>query len=97
MKRSNTGLRRGWLEATRRKVSLTKLRQKCSKNACEFISISCRSVMSAEPPSAGSFANNCYVPKHTDGEQLLKVREAKREQAAFDPSLEEQGQEPESI
>jgi hypothetical protein len=53
--------------------------------------------MSAEPPSAGSFANNCYVPKHTDGEQLLKVREAKHEQAAFDLSLEEQGQEPESI
>jgi len=43
------------------------------------------------------FREYCYVPKHTDGEQLLKVREAKREQAAFDLSLEEQGQEPESI
>jgi hypothetical protein len=29
------------------------------------------------------------VPKHTEGEQLLKVREAKREQAAFDLFMEE--------
>jgi Cu/Ag efflux pump CusA len=26
----------------------------------------------------------CYVPKHTVGEQLLQVREAKREQAAYE-------------
>lgn len=43
------------------------------------------------------FREYCYVPKHTDGEQLLKVREAKREQAAFDLFQEEQDQEPESI
>ena len=30
------------------------------------------------------FQQYCYVPKHTVGEQLLQVREAKREQAAYD-------------
>jgi hypothetical protein len=30
------------------------------------------------------FNQFCYVPKHTVGEQLLQVREAKREQAAYD-------------
>jgi hypothetical protein len=30
------------------------------------------------------FQQYCYVPKHTIGEQLLQVREAKREQAAYD-------------
>jgi hypothetical protein len=30
------------------------------------------------------FQQYCYVPKHTVGDQLLQVREAKREQAAYD-------------
>jgi hypothetical protein len=30
------------------------------------------------------FNQFCYVPKHTVGEQLLQVREAKREQAAYE-------------
>jgi hypothetical protein len=30
------------------------------------------------------FQQYCYGPKHTVGEQLLQVREAKREQAAYD-------------
>jgi hypothetical protein len=30
------------------------------------------------------FNQFCYVPKHTIGKQLLRVREAKREQAAYD-------------
>jgi hypothetical protein len=30
------------------------------------------------------FHQFCYVPKHTVGEQLLQVREAKREQAAYE-------------
>jgi hypothetical protein len=30
------------------------------------------------------FNQFCYVPKHTVGEQLLHVREAKREQAAYE-------------
>jgi precorrin-3B methylase len=30
------------------------------------------------------FQQYCYVPKHTVGEQLLHVREAKRERAAYD-------------
>ena len=30
------------------------------------------------------FHQFCYVPKHTIGEQLLQVREAKREQAAYE-------------
>jgi hypothetical protein len=30
------------------------------------------------------FQQYCYVPKHTVGEQLLQVREAKREQDAYD-------------
>ena len=29
------------------------------------------------------FEEYCYVPKHTEGEQLLQVREAKREHSAF--------------
>jgi hypothetical protein len=36
------------------------------------------------------FREYCYVPKHTEGEQLLKVREAKREQAAFELFTEDQ-------
>ena len=35
-------------------------------------------------PSPVSFLLFCYVPKHTVGEQLLQVREAKREQAAYE-------------
>jgi hypothetical protein len=30
------------------------------------------------------FNQFCYVPKHTVGEQLLQMREAKREQAAYE-------------
>jgi hypothetical protein len=30
------------------------------------------------------FNQFCYVPRHTVGEQLLQVREAKREQAAYE-------------
>ena len=30
------------------------------------------------------FNQFCYVPKHTVGEQLLQVREAKREQTAYE-------------
>jgi hypothetical protein len=30
------------------------------------------------------FQQYCYVPKHTVGEQLLQVREAKREEAAYE-------------
>jgi hypothetical protein len=37
-----------------------------------------------------AYCDYCYVPKHTIGEQLLQVRQAKREQTAFDLSLEEQ-------
>jgi hypothetical protein len=33
------------------------------------------------------FNQFCYVPKHTVGEQLLQVREAKREQAAYDSAV----------
>ena len=33
------------------------------------------------------FHQFCYVPKHTTGEQLLQVREAKREQAAYDSAV----------
>jgi hypothetical protein len=38
------------------------------------------------------FNQFCYVPKHTVGEQLLQVREAKREQAAYESAtLSESG------
>ena len=33
------------------------------------------------------FNQFCYVPKHTVGEQLLQVSEAKREQAAYDSAV----------
>ena len=34
--------------------------------------------------SDGGEVQFCYVPKHAVGEQLLQVREAKREQAAYE-------------
>ena len=37
-----------------------------------------------------AYCDYCFVPKHTIDEQLLQVRQAKREQTAFDLSREEQ-------
>jgi hypothetical protein len=84
----------GWLEAT--KVKLNKgvsckitpeALQKCLR--VHLDELQKRHVRSSAIIRV--FREYCYVPKHTDGEQLLKVREAKREQFAFDLFLEEQG------
>ena len=40
------------------------------------------------------FNQFCYVPKHTTGEQLLQVREAKREQAAYESTTSFESRDP---
>jgi hypothetical protein len=40
------------------------------------------------------FNQFCYVPKHTVGEQLLQVREAKREQAAYESATSFESRDP---
>lgn len=83
----------GWLEATKiegkrgvaYKITPDAL-QKCLR--VHLDQLQKRNVRSSDLIRV--FREYCYVPKHTEGEQLLKVREAKREQAAFDLFLEEQ-------
>jgi hypothetical protein len=77
----------GWLEATRMeqnhsvtyKISPEAL-QKCLRTHRDKLRK--RNIRSAAIFQA--FREYCYVPKHTVGEQLLQVREAKREQAAYE-------------
>jgi hypothetical protein len=82
----------GWLEATRLEESKAvsyritpEALQKCLRVHGDQLQK--RNVRSADLIRV--FREYCYVPKHTEGEQLLKVREAKREQAAFDLFMEE--------
>jgi hypothetical protein len=80
-------IEQGWLEAVREdeskstsyKISPEALRrclrehlsdlQKRKHMQCQYLAV---------------FQQYCYVPKHTAGEQLLRVREAKREEAAYE-------------
>jgi hypothetical protein len=77
----------GWLEATRMeqnhsvtyKISPEAL-QKCLRTHLDKPQK--RNIRSAAIFQV--FREYCYVPKHTLGEQLLQVREAKREQAEYE-------------
>jgi hypothetical protein len=80
-------IERGWLEAIREddgKPSFYKISpealQRCLRE--HLSDLQKRNIRSAN--ILGVFQQYCYVPKHTVGEQLLQVREAKREQAAYD-------------
>ena len=77
----------GWLEAVRehdRKPSSYKISpealQRCLRE--HLSDLQKRNIRSANILAV--FQQYCYVPKHTVGEQLLQVREAKREQAAYE-------------
>jgi hypothetical protein len=82
-------IERGWLEAVREdeakprsyKISPEAL-QRCLRE--HLSDLQKRNIRSANILAV--FQQYCYVPKHTVGEQLLQVREAKREQAAYDSS-----------
>ena len=77
----------GWLEAVREdavrptsyKISPEAL-QRCLRE--HLPDLQKRNIRSANILAV--FQQYCYVPKHTVGEQLLQVREAKREQAAYE-------------
>ena len=80
-------IEQGWLEAVRehdRKPSSYKISpealQRCLRE--HLSDLQKRNIRSANILAV--FQQYCYVPKHTVGEQLLQVREAKREQAAYD-------------
>jgi hypothetical protein len=80
-------IEQGWLEALRDdetrptsyKISPEAL-QRCLRE--HLSDLQKRNIRSANILAV--FQQYCYVPKHTVGEQLLQVREAKREQAAYD-------------
>jgi hypothetical protein len=80
-------IKQGWLEAVREddgkpssyKISPEAL-QRCLRE--HLSDLQKRNIRSASVLAV--FQQYCYVPKHTVGEQLLQVREAKREQAAYD-------------
>jgi hypothetical protein len=80
-------IEQGWLEALREddgkpssyKISPEAL-QRCLRE--HLSDLQKRNIRSANILAV--FQQYCYVPKHTVGEQLLQVREAKREQAAYD-------------
>ena len=80
-------IEQGWLEAVREhdgkpssyKISPEAL-QRCLRE--HLSDLQKRNIRSANILAV--FQQYCYVPKHTVGEQLLQVREAKREQAAYD-------------
>jgi hypothetical protein len=80
-------IERGWLEAVREdeakpssyKISPEAL-QRCLRE--HLSDLQKRNIRSANILAV--FQQYCYVPKHTVGEQLLQVREAKREQAAYE-------------
>jgi hypothetical protein len=80
-------IERGWLEAVREdeakpssyKISPEAL-QRCLRE--HLSDLQKRNIRSASILAV--FQQYRYVPKHTVGEQLLQVREAKREQAAYD-------------
>ena len=80
-------IEQGWLEAVREhdgnrssyKISPEAL-QRCLRE--HLPELQKRNIRSANILAV--FQQYCYVPKHTVGEQLLQVREAKREQAAYD-------------
>jgi hypothetical protein len=80
-------IEQGWLEAlsddetrpTSYKISPEAL-QRCLRE--HLSDLQKRNIRSANILAV--FQQYCYVPKHTVGEQLLQVREAKREQAAYD-------------
>jgi hypothetical protein len=84
----------GWLEATRvelNKVVSYKITPEALKKCLRVHRDQLQKRYVRSSIIIRVFREYCYVPKHTDGEQLLKVREAKREQVAFDQFLEEQG------
>lgn len=80
-------IEQGWLEAVREdesrstsyKISPEAL-QRCLRE--HLSDLQKRNIRSANILAV--FQQYCYVPKHSLGEQLLQVREAKREQAAYD-------------
>jgi hypothetical protein len=80
-------IEQGWLEASRieqsnsvsYKISPDAL-QKCLRTHLDELQK--RNIRSAAILSV--FREYCYTPKHTIGEQLLQVREAKREQEAYE-------------
>jgi hypothetical protein len=80
-------IEQGWLEALRDdetrptsyKISPEAL-QRCLRE--HLPDLQKRNIRSANILAV--FQQYCYVPKHPVGEQLLQVREAKREQAAYD-------------
>ena len=80
-------IEQGWLEAKREDVSRSasynispEALQRCLRE--HLTELQKRNVRSSTILAA--FNQFCYVPKHTIGEQLLQVREAKREQAAYE-------------
>jgi hypothetical protein len=80
-------IEQGWLEALRDdetrpssyKISPEAL-QRCLRE--HLSDLQKRNIRSANILAV--FQQYCYVPKHTVGEQLLRVREAKREEAAYE-------------
>jgi hypothetical protein len=80
-------IEQGWLEALRDdktrptsyKISPEAL-QRCLRE--HLSDLQKRNIRSANILAV--FQQYCYVPKHIAGEQLLQVREAKREQTAYD-------------
>lgn len=80
-------IEQGWLEAVREdetrrksyKISPEAL-QRCLRE--HLPDLQKRNIRSANILAV--FQQYCYVPKHTIGEQLLQVREAKREQVAYE-------------
>ena len=80
-------IKQGWLEAvqedaaksTSYKISPEAL-QRCLRE--HLPDLQKRNIRSANILAV--FQQYCYVPKHTVGEQLLRVREAKREEAAYE-------------
>ena len=80
-------IEQGWLEAVRKdqgrstcyNISPEAL-QRCLRE--HLAELQKRNIRSATILAV--FNQFCYVPKHTLGEQLLQVREAKREQPAYD-------------
>ena len=80
-------IEQGWLEALRDdetrptsyKISPEAL-QRCLRE--HLSDLQKRNIRSANILAV--FQQYCYVPKHTVGEQLLQVREARREQTAYD-------------
>ncbi|HTF61376.1 MAG TPA: hypothetical protein VK638_01550 [Edaphobacter sp.] len=77
----------GWLEATRIEQN-NSVSYKISPEALYKMPTHASGQASKTKHSSAAilqvFREYCYVPKHTIGEQLLQVREAKREQEAYE-------------